>query len=110
MPTRPDFAALFAASPYPCLPIDAGFTLLAANPAYLRAQPATAGAVLIAVTGYGLEGDRQRTLAAGSGHHLVKPLDTRQLFRILEQVSGATPRPGGAWHRSRCGRPPSRRA
>jgi CheY-like chemotaxis protein len=46
MTKRPDFSALFAASPYP---------------------------------------DRQRTLAAGFDHHLVKPLNMKTLFSILGQ-------------------------
>lgn len=37
MTTRPDFAALFTASPYPYLLIDTGFVIIGANPAYLRA-------------------------------------------------------------------------
>jgi CheY-like chemotaxis protein len=53
---------------------------------HLRAQPETAKAVLIAVTGYGQEIDRKRTLAAGFDHHLVKPLDTRKLATILAGI------------------------
>ena len=52
----------------------------------LRQQPETAGSVLIAATGYGQESDRKRTLAAGFNHHLVKPLEIKKLFSILEQV------------------------
>lgn len=42
MTTRPDFAALFAASPYPYLLIDTGFIIIGANPAYLRSTGRTA--------------------------------------------------------------------
>lgn len=52
----------------------------------LRASPRTAGAVLIAVTGYGQDSDRGQTLAAGFDHHLVKPVDTKQLTAILADV------------------------
>ena len=52
----------------------------------LRTLPNTAGAVLVAVTGYGQESDRRRTQAAGFNHHLVKPVDTQQLFAILGQA------------------------
>jgi signal transduction histidine kinase len=52
----------------------------------LRAQPENAGAVLVAVTGYGQESDRASTLAAGFDHHLVKPVDTRALSAILTSV------------------------
>ena len=53
----------------------------------LRADPATAGSALIAVTGYGQESDRRRTLAAGFHHHLVKPVDTDQLASILSGIN-----------------------
>ena len=53
----------------------------------LRAEPETARSVLIAVTGYGQEQDRQQTLAAGFDHHLVKPVDIQKLHRLLAEVS-----------------------
>ena len=52
----------------------------------LRAQPETADAVLIAVTGYGQENDRRYSMAAGFDHHLVKPLSTETLAAILAGV------------------------
>jgi PAS domain S-box-containing protein len=52
----------------------------------LRAQPATSDAVLIAVTGYGQEHDRQNSLAAGFSHHLVKPVDTAKLVALLAEI------------------------
>jgi CheY-like chemotaxis protein len=54
----------------------------------LRAQPETAGAVLIAVTGYGQEQDRQRALAAGFSYHLVKPVDMDELGEVLAEIAG----------------------
>ncbi|QYF94445.1 PAS domain S-box protein [Massilia sp. PAMC28688] len=57
----------------------------------LRAQPRTASAVLIAVTGYGQETDRQRTREAGFDHHLVKPVDLDELSAILNGVKAAAP-------------------
>ncbi len=56
----------------------------------LRALPETARSVLIAVTGYGQEKDRKRTLAAGFDHHLVKPLDTKNLVAILAGINQVT--------------------
>lgn len=53
----------------------------------LRAQPATANAVLIAVTGYGQDHDRAATRAAGFDHHLVKPLDTDHLLALLADLA-----------------------
>ena len=52
----------------------------------LRALPQTAGAMLIAVTGYGQDSDRGQSLAAGFDHHLVKPVDTRKLAALLGEV------------------------
>ena len=52
----------------------------------LRAQAETAKSVLIAVTGYGQDNDRQQTLSAGFDHHLVKPVDTKKLAAILAEV------------------------
>jgi CheY-like chemotaxis protein/anti-sigma regulatory factor (Ser/Thr protein kinase) len=49
----------------------------------LRAQPETAHALLIAVTGYGQDQDRRETHEAGFDHHLVKPVDMNQLAAIL---------------------------
>ncbi|MDB5829323.1 MAG: putative histidine kinase, hybrid [Variovorax sp.] len=52
----------------------------------IRAQPETANAVLVAVTGYGQESDRQMVLSAGFSHHLVKPVDASKLVALLETL------------------------
>ena len=49
----------------------------------LRARPETSKALLIAVTGDGQDHDRDRSLAAGFDHHLVKPLDMTRLVELL---------------------------
>jgi PAS domain S-box-containing protein len=54
--------------------------------ARLRAQPETANAVLIAITGYGRDEDREQTRAAGFAHHLVKPADIKLLASIIAEV------------------------
>ena len=51
----------------------------------LRAQPALAGAVYIALTGYGQASDRASSREAGFDHHLVKPVDAEQLLALLER-------------------------
>jgi CheY-like chemotaxis protein/anti-sigma regulatory factor (Ser/Thr protein kinase) len=38
---------------------------------------------LIAITGYGQEQDRRRSMQAGFDEHLVKPIDPRELQRVL---------------------------
>jgi CheY-like chemotaxis protein/anti-sigma regulatory factor (Ser/Thr protein kinase) len=40
--------------------------------------------ILVALTGYGQEEDRQRTQSAGFNAHLVKPVDLEQLERLLD--------------------------
>ena len=50
----------------------------------LRALPETMEAMLVAVTGYGQERDREQILGAGFDHHLVKPIDTGRLYALLE--------------------------
>ena len=55
----------------------------------LRAMPETAGAVLVAVTGYGQPGDRERAQQAGFDHHVVKPVTLADIRRLLEEPAGA---------------------
>jgi two-component system CheB/CheR fusion protein len=49
----------------------------------LRRNPATAGLLLVAVTGYGREEDRLRSREAGFDHHLTKPVDPAELQPLL---------------------------
>jgi DNA-binding response OmpR family regulator len=51
---------------------------------HLRRHEATAGALLVALTGYGAESDRGEALAAGCDDHLVKPADPAEVRRVLE--------------------------
>jgi CheY-like chemotaxis protein len=45
---------------------------------------------IVAVTGWGQEGDRERSREAGFDLHLVKPVDANELSRALNDRSGAT--------------------
>ena len=49
----------------------------------LRRHPATSGAMLIALSGYGRDEDKQAALDAGFDHHLVKPPDLQRLAELL---------------------------
>ena len=68
---------------------------------HLRAVPGISPELkLIAVTGYGLESDRQRTSAAGFAAHLVKPVSFDSLAALCsgssdlsQQLASATPSP-----------------
>jgi len=52
----------------------------------LRAEPHTARSVIVAITGYGQESDRESALAAGFDHHLIKPIDLRKLRSLLAEI------------------------
>lgn len=49
----------------------------------MREIPGARGAVLVAQTGWGQEGDKRRAREAGFDHHLVKPVDPASLEVIL---------------------------
>ena len=53
----------------------------------LRADPVTAGARLIAMSGYGQESDRAAALAAGFDEYHVKPIDLARLGQTLAGLS-----------------------
>lgn len=49
----------------------------------LRQEPSLAGILLVAMTGYGQERDRELSREAGFDHHLVKPVDPVKLQALL---------------------------
>jgi CheY-like chemotaxis protein len=53
----------------------------------LRHKPTLSGVVLVALTGYGQESDRQRSRDAGFNFHLVKPANYSNLKKILANVA-----------------------
>jgi CheY-like chemotaxis protein/two-component sensor histidine kinase len=53
----------------------------------MRQQSIFQKVVLVAMTGYGKESDRQRSQEAGFDHHLVKPADFGKVQQILATVS-----------------------
>ena len=59
----------------------------------LRARPEFSSCVLVALTGFGQESDRQLAREAGFDHHLVKPIDVEKVRKLLETgVSSTRPR------------------
>ena len=50
---------------------------------------------LVALTGYGQAGDRERSRAAGFDAHLVKPVDLGDLFSLLGSIDRDSPPAGG---------------
>jgi CheY-like chemotaxis protein len=52
----------------------------------IRSQPALAGTMIVALTGYGMEKDREQAHAAGFDEHIVKPVDFDRLRELLETL------------------------
>ena len=50
----------------------------------LRELPGLANALLVAFTGFGQQDDVERCQEAGFDKHLLKPVDPRQLRKLLE--------------------------
>ena len=57
----------------------------------LKADPATAGVVVVAVTAYAMTGDEDRARAAGCDGYLSKPIDTRTLAATIAGYLGTAP-------------------
>ena len=54
----------------------------------LRAGPDTRDALIVAMTGYGQDADRERSREVGIDHHLVKPVDPNEVGRLLAAGRG----------------------
>jgi DNA-binding response OmpR family regulator len=52
----------------------------------LRADPTTRQAVLIALTGWGQDKDRERTRTAGFDAHVVKPVDPAVIAQMVDAL------------------------
>src|SRR5262249_43365092 len=74
---QPDFALLDIG-----LPVMDGYELAER----LRAQRGDGRLVLIAISGYGQERDRERSEAAGFDRHLVKPIQLNELEQALSHA------------------------
>ena len=55
---------------------------------HIRSEPWGKGVMIIALTGWGQDEDRQRSTEAGFDAHLVKPVDHEVLLRLLDSVPG----------------------
>ncbi|NOT28184.1 MAG: response regulator [Acidobacteria bacterium] len=56
----------------------------------IREQPWGREMVVVAVTGWGQDADRNRSRAAGFDHHLVKPVDHNVVLEILDSIPART--------------------
>ncbi|MCW1886057.1 PAS domain-containing protein [Luteolibacter flavescens] len=57
----------------------------------IRRQPWSTGMVLVALTGWGQESDRDKTRDAGFDHHLVKPVEPAALMDLMRSLEKETP-------------------
>jgi two-component system cell cycle response regulator DivK len=61
------------------MPVMNGFAAIQA----LRDDPATRGIRVIALTSFAMKGDREKIMAAGFQGYLAKPIDTRELPKMV---------------------------
>ena len=70
------------------MPVMNGFAAIQA----LRNDPATRGIPVIALTSFAMKGDREKIMVAGFQGYLAKPIDTRELPKMvagfLERAAG----------------------
>lgn len=59
----------------------------------LKADPATAGITILAMTAYAMKGDDEKALAAGCDGYVSKPIDTRRLPGVVARYLGTAPGP-----------------
>lgn len=55
----------------------------------MRQHPWSQGMVLVALTGWGQEGDRKKSADAGFDHHLVKPVEMDALTKLMAGLNSA---------------------
>ena len=53
----------------------------------LRQRPECSSSLMVAITGYGQNSDRIKSIDAGFDHHLVKPVDMPRLLKILSETA-----------------------
>jgi PAS domain S-box-containing protein len=56
----------------------------------IREEPWGKSIVIVALTGWGQEDDKRRSLEAGFNHHLVKPVEPAALERLLAELKSET--------------------
>jgi CheY-like chemotaxis protein len=66
------------------MPVMDGFAAIGT----LRSEPVPGLAKIIALTSFAMRGDRERIMAAGFDGYLTKPIDTRELPRMVREWLG----------------------
>jgi CheY-like chemotaxis protein len=59
---------------------------------HLRRDPAAGDLFLVALTGWGSDGDRKRAKESGFDAHLTKPVDLAALQNLIGEIKSKTPR------------------
>ena len=59
----------------------------------IRSEPWGKDVLIIALTGWGQDEDRQRSKDAGFDAHMVKPVDPADLLKLLVELKGRAPSP-----------------
>ena len=67
----------------------------------IRATPELAGTVLVALTGWGQQEDRRRSIESGFDHHVVKPVDPLTLTQIVGGLAAGVRAPRDRTTRTR---------
>jgi predicted homoserine dehydrogenase-like protein len=75
-----NFTAMY--KPYHLIGLELGITVASVG---LRAEPTGDDVLLVAVSGYGRERDRQAAREAGFDLHLTKPADPDEVLRVLSE-------------------------
>jgi PAS domain S-box-containing protein len=75
------------------LPVMDGYELIG----HLREALGPHACRFVALTGYGQQGDRERTRAAGFAEHLVKPVPPEALLKVIEDQGGGSAGQRALW-------------
>jgi CheY-like chemotaxis protein len=57
----------------------------------MRQEETCKDALIVAISGYGQDEDRRRSIELGFDHYLVKPIDHRALLSLISTAARAVP-------------------
>jgi len=65
----------------------------------LRENPSLSHTLIIAITAYAMRGDRERVIESGCDAYLTKPIDTRELPKVIAEMLLQRDKISGKQHR-----------